>query len=126
MKMDRKTKKFWRVSIGEALAWLLPAFLAAIAHLFAFPKAELSGTGPGIHLLNMNEETITAQQAWHFANAPPYPLLLYALFLFAVFLLLQAKQVHVLYRIVVFILFAIPGLWYFNMELYLGGKLLGE
>ena len=118
-------RKFRQVSIAEVLVWPLPALLAAFAHLYAYPKAGMSGSGPGFHIALMNEETITAQQAWHFINSLlPYPFLLYALLLVTVFALLRMKHVRVLYRIAVFVLLAVPGFWYFTIEAYLGGKLL--
>ncbi len=122
--MNEKRKRFWQVSIGEALVWPLPALLAAFAHLYAFPKAGMLGTGPGCHLALMNDKTISAQRAWHFVDSLPYPFLLYALLLIAFFLLLRMKHVRVPYRIAVFVLLAIPGLWYFKVESYLGGKIM--
>src|SRR3990172_7634405 len=119
MKMNKAQKRFWQVPIGEALVWPLPALLAGFAHAYAFPKALMTGTGPGFRIALMNQETITAQQAWHFVNSLFHPFLLYGLLLFATYLLLRMRHVRVSYRIIVFVLLALPGLWYFKVESYL-------
>jgi hypothetical protein len=123
--MDEKRKISWAASIGEFLIWILPALLAAFAHLFAFPIARImSGPGPGWHLILMNEKTINAQLIWLFVDSLPHPFLLYAMILLALLFMLRMTHVPFLYRIIVLVLLSIPGLWYFNIESYLGGKFI--
>lgn len=117
-------KCFWQVPVGEPLAWLLPALLAGIGHLYAFPKADLIGAGPGVHIVNMDEETIAAQRAWQFVDSLPTPFVLYGLVLLCVCLLCRVWQVRVPYRILLLVALALPGLWYFKVESYLGGKFI--
>jgi hypothetical protein len=122
--MNNQNKKFWAIPIGEPLVWLLPAAVAGLSHLFAWPKAGLSGSGPGMHIALMNERTIFAQKAWRFVDSLPYPFVAYAVLLFAVFVVLRVKHVGGLYRAAAFILLAVPGLWYFRQAVYLGGKFI--
>ncbi|MGA2060697.1 MAG: hypothetical protein ABSG67_09475 [Thermoguttaceae bacterium] len=105
--------------------WILPALLAAFAHLFAFPIARImSGPGPGWHLIIMNEKTTNAQLIWWFVESLPHPFLLYAIMLLAVLFMLRMLHVRFIYRIIILVLYSIPGLWYFNIESYLGGKFI--
>ena len=123
-RMNREKKRFGRLPVGEAVVWLLPAFLGAFAHLYAFPKAGMSDAGPGIHIALMNNQTIMAQQVWQFVDSLYHPFLLYGILLLAVFLLLRMGHIPVLYRVVILVSLAIPGLWYFRTAFYLGGKII--
>jgi hypothetical protein len=122
---DEKSQISWPATIAEFLVWPLPALLAAFAHLFALPKAHImSGPGPGWNLVIVNEETINAQLIWWFVDSLPHPFLLYAMILLAVLIILRMRHVCFLYRIIILVLLSIPGLWYFNIESYLGGKFI--
>lgn len=122
--MNKKRKPFWRVPIGEAVLWPLPALLAAFSHVYAMPKASMSGTGPGFRIALMNEETVAAQCAWHFVDSLPWPFLIYAALLVMVYALCRLRHIRIPYRIIIFVGMALPGLWYFKMQSYLAGKIM--
>ena len=44
--------------------------------------------------------------------------------LLAVLIMLWMSHIRFLYRIIMLVLLSIPGLWYFNIESYLGGKII--
>ena len=85
----------------------------------------MSGTGPGFHIALMNVETVRAQEAWRFLNAHWWLFIVYGVALMSACVLLKAKAVWWPIRLGVFAALAIPGLWYFLLSSYLGGKLLG-
>jgi hypothetical protein len=124
MKMNESRKQFWQKPIGEALIWPLPAIAAWGAHLYAFPKAHMSDAGPGFYIALMNQKTIKAQHAWHFVDSLFHPFLLYGLFLFAIYLLFRGRRICLSYRIIGFVILALPGFWYFSIASCLGGKIM--
>ena len=96
-----------------------------MGHLCAWPKAGLSNAGPGWRIVNMNEETVRAQEAWRLLNAHWWLFIVYGVALMGVCVLLKAKAVWWPIRLAVFAALAIPGCWYFLLSSYLAGKLLG-
>lgn len=114
----------WSHRAGEFVLWLLPLAFALLGHLCAWPKAELSDTGPGWRILLMNERTLRAQEAWHVLNSNWWLFIAYGVVLAAAWMLLIAKGIWWPIRLGVFALLALPGLWYGNLSIYLAGKLL--
>jgi hypothetical protein len=115
--------------VAEFFLWLLPLVLALMGHVYAWPKAFLLGSGPGFDIMNMNmnmnRKTIRAQQAWHFLNTN-WPLFVaYGAVLLVTCALLRRRGVQWPARLLVLVALAVPGLWYWSLSSYLGGKLLG-
>ena len=121
---DARTS-IWLQPVGELIVWLLPVPLALAGHLYAWPKAELSGRGPGWHIMLMNDETVRAQQAWRFLNSNWWLFIAYGVLLAATCVLLKVKAVWWPVRLGIFAVLAIPGFWYLGLSSYLGGKFLG-
>jgi hypothetical protein len=113
-----------RLPVGEFLLWLLPLLLALAGHLYAWPKADLSDTGPGWRIQIMNERTLRAQRAWHVLNSNWALFVVYGAVLVTTFVLLRVKAAPWPVRLGIFAALAIPGFWYFALSSYLGGKLL--
>jgi hypothetical protein len=115
----------WSYLGAELVLWLLPLALALSGHLFGWTKADLPVGGPGLHIGNLNDGTLRAQQAWHFLNTN-WPLFVaYGVVLLVTFGLLKRRGVRWPVRLAVFAVLAIPGLWYCSLSSYLGAKLLG-
>jgi len=114
-----------RQPVGEVVLWLVPLALALMGHLYAWPKAYLSETGPGWRILIMNEETVRAQEAWRFLNSNWLLFVAYGAALMTTCLVLKVKRVWWPVRFAIFAVMAVPGLWYYSLASYLGGKFLG-
>jgi len=114
----------WLGYAGEAVLWLLPVALALVGHLFAWPKAGLSGAGPGLYIVNMNEQTVRAQETWHSLNSYWWLFLAYAAVLVGTCILLKVRAVWWPARLAILAALAVPGLWYANLSSYLGGKII--
>jgi len=122
--MDEKPKSQWHTRIGEPICWVLPSLLAGIGHMYAAPKAGMTGVGPGIHIALMNDRTLATQRLWHLVNSLPCPFILYGCGLTLVLLLLRSMRVRTLWRTVAGISLAVPGFWYFLEASFLGGKII--
>ena len=118
-------RPFWKWHIGEGLLWLLPALLAVLGHLEALPKATLSDSGPGFHILLMNERTAQAQELWEFLSNAWWLFVLYACLMLGVYIVLRVKRVSMWVRIPAMGLMAVPGVWYSLEMSYLAGKVIG-
>ena len=122
--MEEEHKSIWRQPAGMFLLWPVPALLAALGHLYAWPKAYMRGTGPGLDIALMNERTARAQRLWHMVDAWPAVLVLYGVLLVGAALLMRKWHQRLWVSAVTWIVLAIPGLWYFLKIAYLGGKVL--
>jgi len=118
-----KTPSRWLL-LSEALLWHAPLLLALVGHIYAYPKADLGSTGPGFHIALMNDETIRAQLIWHRLAEHYWLFILYGAILVGSFITLRIVHIHGLFRFIIFVPLAVPGLWYFKIMAYLGGKLL--
>lgn len=110
--------------LSEACLWLAPLLLALTGHLFATGKADLGDTGPGFHIALMNDETIRDQQIWHLFSEHYWLFILYGTLLMGSFIALRMMHIRGAFRFTVFVLLASPGIWYFGIMSYLGGKIL--
>jgi hypothetical protein len=120
---DRITLGNYERFVGECFLWISPDVLALVGHWYGWQKANLPGSGPGLHLAG-NDRTRVAQEMAHFVAERMWVFGLYGALLLIACFVLRSCRVRFPYRLIAWIILSIPGFWYFKEMAYLGGKIL--
>jgi hypothetical protein len=109
--------------VRECFLWIFPGVVAVLGHCYGWQKANLPGSGPGLHIA-WNDRTRIAVGLAHFVAERLWVFGLYGALLLIACFVLRSCRFRFPYRLVAWIILSLPGFWYFKEMAYLGGKLL--